>query len=141
MLPKTHALLGLIFSLIIFFIFHITPFYTSLIFFSSVFIDTDHYLWYVIQKKDFNLKKAFYFFKNLKKHPPYLMIFHTLEFFLLILILSFFWKSFFYVFLGMLFHVSLDIIYEINKDVLSCREYFLTRKIFKIIKKNFNDSF
>jgi len=141
MLPKTHALLGLIFSLIIFFILHITPFYTSLIFFSSVFIDTDHYLWYVIQKKDFNLKKAFYFFKNLKKHPPYLMIFHTLEFFLLILILSFFWKSFFYVFLGMLFHVSLDIIYEINKDVLGCREYFLTRKIFKIIKKNFNDSF
>ena len=106
MLPKHHIIIGLIASLIL--LFFISPFYSLLFFLASVFIDIDHYIWYTLKKKDFSLKNAYYFLKDKKIKLP-LMLFHTLEFHVLILILGFFWQGALFLFYGMLLHSFTDI--------------------------------
>ena len=134
MLPKTHIILGAIFSVLIYFIFQITLFQASLILFASIFIDVDHYVFYVSRKKNFNLKKAYYWHKGLpKNHKTIMHIFHTLEFMILILILSFFWNGFFFIFIGMVFHSALDLIdifynYKFGVRELSFIRYILRSK-------------
>ena len=124
MLPKWHALLGFVFAYIVYWFTSITIFQASLIFLSSVLIDFDHYSWYAIKKKDWNLKNAYYWNKALpKKHKPMMHIFHTIEFTILVGLLGFIWSGFFYIFIGMLFHSFSDII-EINYNKKTgCREF------------------
>ncbi len=122
MLPKWHVLFGAIFSFLIWLIFPSVRGYASVIFFASFLIDFDHYFIYVYRKKDLNLKKAYIYFLKLKlkinnllkqrknvKAP--LCLFHTVEFLLLILILSFVNEFVFFIFIGFLFHSLLDIMY------------------------------
>lgn len=125
MLPKTHFILGAIFSILLYFIFHITAFQASLVFFASFLIDFDHYAWHVLRKKSFSLKKSYDFF-NIKPYEKRMMLFHTLEFILLILILSYFWRKFLFIWIGMIFHSLLDIIQMGYDDELKYREFFLT---------------
>ena len=106
MLPKWHVLFGAIFSVIIFSVFHITIFKTTLIFLSSFLIDFDHYLWYVFNKKSLNLKKAYNWFishskkfllLDSEKRKEYKMpnfIFHGLEFWIIIFVLSLYFRLF-----------------------------------------------
>ncbi|MFQ5531781.1 MAG: hypothetical protein ACE5ES_04160, partial [Candidatus Nanoarchaeia archaeon] len=59
MLPKTHIILGFIFSVLIFFLFpQMGLIGASLIFFSSFLIDFDHYLYYLFKKKDPNPRNS-----------------------------------------------------------------------------------
>ncbi len=138
MLPKTHAILGIISSILIYFIFKITFFEAFLIFFASVFTDFDHYTWYVLKKKDFSLKNAYIFQKKEMhiKHKPIMHIFHTIEFLILILILSYFFNLLWFLLIGMLFHSFLDIIDMQYRGILNLREYSLTRYIMSD-KKNY----
>ena len=137
MLPKIHAILGGIFSILIYFLFHISLFNTSLIFLASFLIDFDHYVWYIQKKNDFNLKNAYNFLKkeSKKKHKTMLHIFHTLEFIALTFILSFFWQGFLFIFIGMIFHSSLDIGDLIYHKHYGAREHFLIRYL--ILKKKY----
>ena len=60
MLPKQHLFYGAIFALALFLIFpEIGLIGGLLIFFSTVLIDFDHYIYYVIKKKDLSLKNAY----------------------------------------------------------------------------------
>ena len=126
MLPKAHIFYGAIFSIILYLI-GLSPFNSILIFLSSFLIDFDHYLWYVLKKKDFNLKKAFYFLKEMEKKKPMMMVFHTFEFILLILILSFFFNPFLFILMGMLFHSLLDLIDLKYNNEMRFREFWFTR--------------
>jgi len=121
MLPKYHILISMLFSFSVWLIFPNIGFYTFAIFFSSVFIDVDHYLVYVKRKKDFNLKRAANYFlefhKQLKKSirkrkkvKAPLVVFHTIEFLLLVAVFSLFSKLVFFILIGFLFHSLLDII-------------------------------
>lgn len=122
MLPKSHIISGFVFSILIYFIFSITVLQAFLIFFASVFIDFDHYLWFVIKKKDFSLKKAYKWFKekkkkylslNLKERQEYkktFLIFHGIEALLIVFLLAYLNKLFLYVLIGMVFHLVLDYI-------------------------------
>ncbi len=122
MLPKTHAILGLIFSIIIYFMFQINLFQAFLIFFASVFIDFDHYLWYVCRKKGLNPFISVRYFKEKKrkylslnpeernKYKKPLLIFHGIEFILILFILSFFNGFFIFIIIGIIFHLILDYI-------------------------------
>ena len=122
MLPNTHAILGAVFFILIYFIFHITLFNTFLIFFATVFIDFDHYLWYVYRKKSFNLIKAYFWFKEKRKkwlqlsekerekHRRAYLIFHSIEFWILLFLLSFMNKLFLFILIGVLFHMIFDYI-------------------------------
>jgi len=107
MLPKMHFLLGLIFSLLL---FPLIGWNSIIVLATTVLIDIDHYLLYVFRKKDFSLRKSFYyFFNNEFGENRILCIFHTAEFWTILLIASFFYSTFFYVLLGVTFHFFLDL--------------------------------
>jgi hypothetical protein len=86
-------------------------------------MDIDHYIWFVKRKKVFSIKKAYLWHLSQKQSKPIMHLFHTIEFLSLILILSFFWKDFLFVAMGMTFHSILDVL-TIN---LKGREYLFIR--------------
>ncbi len=116
MLPKTHIITGFLFSCILFFLFpEITLLGALVIFLSSFLIDVDHYFVYILRKKDVNLFRAYKWHillgRNLKeklKQIPFYHVFHSVEFIILLGILSFFSRWFFYILIGVLFHSFLD---------------------------------
>ena len=136
MLPKTHIILGAIFSAIILLIFQITIIESILIFLASFLIDVDHYLFYVFREKNYSLKKAYTWHGAMEKnHRPIMHIFHSIEFLILLGILSFFWKDFLFILIGILFHSALDIgsmLYDKN----FAREMSLLRYLIRD-KKNY----
>jgi len=126
MLPKTHILLGAIFSILIYYFLGLSLFETSLIFLASFLIDFDHYIWHLNKKKNFNLKKAYFYLKEINLSKPLFMIFHTIEFLLLIFLISFLWEGFLFILIGMLFHSVLDIVQMAHDNELQYREFFFT---------------
>ena len=121
MLPKYHIFFGLIFSIIILFIFPQIGFIGFfIIFFSSFLIDIDHYLFYTFTKKDWSLRNAHKWFlekrkihqsipnEERKKLPTIPCIFHGLEAMLVIAIFAFFFPILLFVLVGFAFHQSLD---------------------------------
>ena len=88
-----------------------------LIFVGGVLIDADHYLWYIYKYKKFNLVDSYKFYlKNMEINDfsnvtGILLIFHTIEF-LLIMVLSSFYIKFAFIFtIGLLSHYLLDLIF------------------------------
>jgi len=126
MIPTFHVLFGLIFSAILYF-FNIPLSFILIIFAASVLIDFDHYLFYVVLKKDINpIKAVKWFFTEGKKYEnkkkyrfAFLQIFHTIDFFLLLAILSFFSKIALLIFIGCIFHMCVDLI-----------EHIVTRQVY-----------
>ncbi len=126
MYPKQHIIFGLIFSILIFFVFpsiELTGF--LIIFLSSVLIDVDHYLYYVYEKKDWNLRRAYKWFcsrslryrklsiKERKNEKNCFYSLHGIEILALLYIFGkFFHIYFFYILIGFAFHLFLDISYE-----------------------------
>jgi len=129
MLPKTHIFFGLIFFLLLYFVFHVSLINSVIFFLSSFLIDVDHYIYYVLKKKDLSLKRAYKWFLKLdkkyhsmpeEKRKNYyyaFCIFHGLEPLIIISSLAFlFHLTFlFFISLGFLFHLSLDFISIISK--------------------------
>lgn len=133
MLPKSHIFYGAILALASWVSFPDIPLISiSLIFFSSVLIDVDHYLWYGFVKKDWSLKNAYYYLKHHDQIKRPLMLFHTIECFILVGMLTMVWFEFYYVLIGMLFHVALDFIEMMKHRTASNREYSL---IYHFMKK------
>lgn len=138
MLPKTHIILGVIFSILIYFLLNITIFQASLIFLSSVLIDFDHYMFIIQKKKIWNLKKAYFWHKGLPKdHKTIMHIFHTIEFMILVFLLSFFWTGFLYILVGMLFHSLLDLADLFYNYRFEVREFSLIRYLIRSKDKYF----
>ena len=123
MLPSRHIILGFLASLAIFLLFPQVGWLGFLIIFlSSVLIDFDHYLWYVVKKKDFSLKNAYEWFVNnreiwLALNPSQrekfqygIIIFHGIECWILLVLLTFISKWFIFVLIGVLIHMVFDFI-------------------------------
>lgn len=124
MLPKTHIIIGFLASLVLLALIpKITILGATLIFLSSFLIDVDHYMYYVLKQKDHNLKKAYYWFiqtgvafkklsiSNQKKFKRSIMIFHGIEFWIiLILLIIFVHKIFLFILIGISIHMTLDFI-------------------------------
>ena len=112
-----HITLGIIISILLY------PVYGAnvlIIFISNLLIDADHYLWYIFRMKSLNLFKAFKFYKNRTlrlKYRNILHVFHTIEFLILIIVLSFYFEIFFLILIGIVIHLILDII-----DLLMIRQ-------------------
>jgi hypothetical protein len=130
MLVKYHILTGFVISLLIWFLFpQIGWFYTLIIFLASFLIDFDHYLWYALKKKDWNLVNAvnfFYkqrdFFLKMKisereKYKNIIMIFHGIECWILLVLLILVHKVFLFVLIGMGIHMILDFIDLYNHNL------------------------
>jgi len=127
MYPKQHLFLGLAFSLILFLLYPkigLTGFF--LIFLSSVLIDIDHYVYYVVKKKDFSLKNAYLWFINIDKKMAKmtkkqrnnfyiaLCFLHGFELLIILFLLANISELFFFIFIGFSFHLLLDIAHQVN---------------------------
>ncbi len=124
---KYHIIFGAVFSTLIFVLFpEIKLIGLLLIFLSSVLIDTDHYLFYIYKKKDWNLKRAYDWNmiklkktlnlpkKQRKYAQHYFFIFHGFELLLLLYIFSIYISDlFFFILIGASFHLISDILTEI----------------------------
>jgi len=122
MLPHIHVIFGIIICSIISLIFPISLFELAVIFISStVLIDLDHYFRYILIKKSVNPFSFWNWYKKGKeKHKEFsrsenrkfkepLFIFHSVEFWVLILILSFFFPIFLFVLIGIVIHMFVDL--------------------------------
>ncbi|MFB6226466.1 MAG: hypothetical protein ABEJ02_03880, partial [Candidatus Paceibacteria bacterium] len=68
MTPKWHFFLGIAFAALVWLLFSELPFvYLVLAFFGAFFIDFDHYLNYVFNKRSFSLKKALNHFHRISE--------------------------------------------------------------------------
>jgi len=83
----------------------------------GVLIDLDHYLWYAYRHKKANFFEAYkYYLKNLEKNDftsdiGILLVFHTIEFLALMIVLSFYGEAFFLFTIGLLLHYLLDAVF------------------------------
>jgi len=144
MLPLTHAIIGALTSMALFCIFPPIGWFGALvIFLASVFIDVDHYLYYIIKKKDLSLKNAYGWFVNrsnqLRKmsaskrrlYKNAILIFHGVEFLAVLAALSLISPIFKFVIIGCLIHYVLDFIdYMLAKEPL----YSKVSQIYTYIK-------
>jgi len=108
-------------------------------------IDLDHYLWTIFRLKSFSLKKSYNYHLNRCEKENYekdlLHIFHTIEFYIFMLIASIILynqKFLFYMstitLLGMIFHITLDITDLTKKKRLNARAISLIMWIIRRIK-------
>ena len=127
MLPKTHAIFGIIFATIVFFLFpSVGILGATIIFASSFLIDVDHYIYYIYKKKNLNLIRAYHWFKKNTKRCKTLTkeqkekvhfgtyFLHGAEILILLFILgNFLSYIFFFILIGFTFHMILDLSSEI----------------------------
>lgn len=149
MLPRSHIILGAVFTFLIWIIDKNTPWYfLMVVFLSSFLIDFDHYLASIIKSKKFlSLKESleYHRLKGIqqvkdkqkgKRKKGDFHFFHTIEFHALIGILGIFFPFFMYVFIGMIFHSFIDFTTLLERDYLYLREYFFVNWIKRKVKRN-----
>jgi len=114
MKPLTHLLFSSILAAVFYPIF---GWKALLVLAGGVLIDIDHYLWYIYKHKSLNLISAYKFYINNVKTNNYsnvygiLLIFHSIEFFIVMTFLSFYIYFTFIFMIGLLFHYLLDLIF------------------------------
>jgi len=112
MMPNKHIFFGIMFS-ILFFILGIPITYIVLIIATSILIDIDHALYYIIRFKKINpIEMNRYFMADacLENNDNLLpvLIFHNFETLMLLVILSIFFPIVLSIFIGVLIHMILD---------------------------------
>ena len=144
---KHHFFFGIIFTILLYFLFSpIIPLFGLLIIFlSSVLIDIDHYFYYIFKKGDFSLRRAYKWYIKysckfchipLDKRKKFYLgfyIFHGIEPLIILFLLGFYLSPLFnFILIGFLFHLSIDLISEIifgqRIDKISVIQNFLTTK-------------
>lgn len=106
-----HLIINLIFGFLILLLFfkQINFQYLLVIVLSGFLIDVDHIFNEIYKKTIFKPKKFVrYWFDIANKYTGELYLFHTYEFFLLILILSLYNKLFLFIFIGLVIHFIAD---------------------------------
>ncbi|MEK6894834.1 MAG: hypothetical protein AABX10_05225 [Nanoarchaeota archaeon] len=142
MLPRWHILLGIIFCTIFKIISPETSYVSIfLIWFASVFIDFDHYLaagfthrkWNPLEALNHGYERRD---KILEQKEELGMcekgdfhFFHTIEAHLLVGVIALFLSPFYFIFIGMIFHSLLDLVWMVRHDVLDSREFFAIRRL------------
>ncbi len=107
-------------SILVIIFFPIFGFKTVMIFVGGFLIDIDHYFWYVVKKKNLSLITCHYYYQEVMETLEYkevenvLFIFHTIEFLLFIVLLSFFTSYALLFLFGYLPHVIPDVIFEMK---------------------------
>ena len=146
MLPRWHILLGALFTFIVWIVFPQTKvIYLALIFLASFLIDFDHYAASVLKTSEFSLFRSFKYHEILGriekkekargiKRKGDFHLFHTIEVHILVLLLSYLWAGFLYIFIGMLFHSIIDLVDLTYGERLYRREYFLVNWLVKEVK-------
>lgn len=140
MLPKQHFIIGILFAIILKIVCPwVTLLNLTLIIAANVLIDFDHYMCAVMKFKSWSLKDAYKYHDNVvtfENEVPYRIrgdfhVFHTVEIHLIILVLSFIYAPFWFIFMGMFLHSTTDYVDLMLRDRLYRREYFLVRWLSK----------
>jgi len=117
---RTHVMVGLVVSILLLF-FHkeIGLFYVTILFLSSVLIDVDHYIFYAYITGDWSLKRAYYAFVNLEEsnNKKQLLLFHGVECWIVLLMLTCLHSLFIYVCIGVALHIILDLLFMFDKGM------------------------
>ncbi len=132
---KGHAILTLIMSVFTFIITgNIT--FTILFFLSAIVIDIDHYFLYIYLVKDFNIFKAYNLINDIRlgrrydvhggKYP---VVFHSIEFMIIIFLISLVFPIAIPITLGCYFHILIDLM-TINPERFK-NIYSLTSYVYK----------
>ena len=130
MLLQYHALFGLIISFLLYPVYGLS---VLIIFFSNLLLDVDHYLLYVIKFSSFNIKQAHDYF--IAKDETLLLPLHTVEFLMVLLLLSFYLDFVFFVLIGVVIHFMLDLRDELRFNYIGrfpSLIWYLIRKNLKI---------
>ena len=142
MLPIAHIIIGLVFGVILYFAAGFTLVQSLVVFLSSFLIDIDHYIIYVITKKDWNIFRAYQHFKeklaNKERKLLSLCIFHTYEFIAVLAIATMFYEPLSFILLGFLLHIMTDILTNHEGNI----KYLFTLSItYRVHKhgKNFHE--
>lgn len=148
MLPRWHIVWGAVFTLLIWIVNPETPYvYLGLLFLASFLIDFDHYLSSVIKTGKIGLIHSLEYHRKMQiteekerkkgiREKGDFHLFHTVEFLALVGFLGLAWTGFFYIFVGMMFHSLLDVIWLLKNDFFYRREYFFFNWIGKKISKS-----
>jgi len=98
-------------------LYHFFKWKVLLILVGGVLIDVDHYFWYVYKYRKFNFFDSYQFYiKNIEINDftnvaGILLVFHTLEFLLIVVLLSFYYEPVFIFTIGLISHYLLDFIF------------------------------
>lgn len=112
--PLLHLIASLVLAIVLYPFFGFNSFF---ILFGGFLIDIDHYLWCVYNFKEFNPRKAFRFYVKVNRERSYarqrkcFLVFHSIEFLILVIFLSFYSEITFLILAGLLLHYLLDVIY------------------------------
>jgi len=130
--PKFHAAQGAVSAVLLY------PFIGSdaLVFGATVFlIDLDHLIPYLRDCRSLSVSKFFAYHRAVPGIENYLALawFHTLEFFLLIFVLGFWWSTFWVMLAACLFHIIFDMVKALDMGkpyirAFSFLEYAIRRK-------------
>ena len=101
----------------------------------SILIDADHYIFYAVKCKKFDIKGMFVYYDMLmreKDRITYLgvLVFHTIEFFIVVGILSLYIPLMVYLLAGLIFHFILDTIFLYRIKCISLRAYSLIQALY-----------
>jgi len=125
---KHHVIVS---TLLAIFLYPTYGIFVLLIFLGGVLIDVDHYLWYIVVKKSFSIKKAYKYMKD-EYHGTrnMILIFHNIEFWISSLIISYFFPLLFPFVIGLASHVAMDltIFFKYRKTHPNPIAYSLIRK-------------
>lgn len=134
MLPRSHLIIGGICSSLLIYFFHVPLLAGITIFLSSFLIDIDHYFWFVYKKRDFNPFRARRYFFNFgdvwrkipvpkrKNYRRAILIFHGIEFWVILFGLSFLNIIFLWILAGVMIHIIADLIkLFVDKEPISSK--------------------
>ena len=102
---------------------------------AAIFIDLDHVVEYIRQTRSLDVRGVFAFSKlienNLDKRFLVWNMFHTIEFFGLIVCLATLFPVFYYVLAGCLFHMAGDMVHLLRNDILFIRAFSLFEYMYR----------
>ncbi|MAG38777.1 hypothetical protein CMO90_01695 [Candidatus Woesearchaeota archaeon] len=87
---------------------------SMLVLIGGVLIDVDHYFWNIIRNKNYSLKKTYQFCKRIERikdterYKEAVMIFHTFDALIIMILISLLFKEFYFILLGVVVHLFMD---------------------------------
>jgi len=150
MKPIFHIIIGVVISLLLWLHPEINYLAVLVIFLSSVLIDFDHYLYFILKKKDISLIKAYNWFlkkrdfliskptKEQKKYKSSILIFHNFEFLIILLLLILIHEIFLWILFGIIIHLILDFIETFKRGFKNTKMSLIFNLIKNKNKKEFN---
>lgn len=132
MIPIWHFIASSILAIVLYPFFGIS---SLLVMLSGWLVDFDHVLYYILKFKSFNYRKAYDFYRKKRMKTKVMNIFHTVEFWTVMFVWSFFSTYILIMSIGLFVHIIMDFLHLHHVKSISVRHITLTGWIYSIITK------